>query len=238
MQAFLEEGQGDEVVMLEPAFDIYSPQVQMAGGASVFVTLHPPPPTDAAAGWSLDLDELEAAINTNTRILLLNTPHNPTGWVLDEQQAAGVAAILTRHPHVLCITDEVYEHLVYAPHKHVRLGSLPGMWNRVLTVSSAGKTFSVTGWKIGWVLGAADLIKSVMLCNQWVQFSVSTPAQVAIAGALTTAALPYSEPGLRRMAHDTYFSFINTMYQVTPPHASYNHADLNCTRHWQSAGPL
>jgi len=151
MQAFLEEGQGDEVVMLEPAFDIYSPQVQMAGAASVFVTLHPPPHTDAAAGWSLDLEELEAAITLNTRILLLNTPHNPTGWVLDEQQAVGVAAILTRHPHVLCITDEVYEHLVYAPHKHVRLGSLPGMWDRVLTVSSAGKTFSVTGWKIGWV---------------------------------------------------------------------------------------
>jgi aspartate/methionine/tyrosine aminotransferase len=103
------------------------------------------------------------------------------------------------------MTDEVYEHLVYSPHEHVRLASLPDMWERVLTVSSAGKTFSITGHKIGWVVGSSCNIKPVMSANQWVQFSVSTPSQVAVGGALEQAAQPYE-------GHDTYYSFINALY--------------------------
>jgi kynurenine---oxoglutarate transaminase / cysteine-S-conjugate beta-lyase / glutamine---phenylpyruvate transaminase len=224
MQTFLNAGDKDEVVVLEPAFDIYAPQIQMAGGKATYVTLQPPKQHGTVDGvsnsdddhlWKLDISELEAAINSNTRILLLNTPHNPTGWVMSEKQAHDIANILRKNPQVICITDEVYDRLVYAPYKHTRLATLPGMWNRVLTVGSAGKTFSVTGWKIGWVIGCEALIKSVMLCNQWVQFSVSTPAQVAIAGALDVAGEIYHKEGNIDDNYSnelTYYDYINKMY--------------------------
>lgn len=141
---------------------------------------------------------LDRAITQRTKILLLNTPHNPTGKVFTEAELLEIAALLRRHPHVTVVMDEVYEKLVYdgrcvlrcspqqhthrantanATRTHARMAAVPGMWDRTLTVSSCGKTFSCTGWKVGWVYGPERLVKPVMLANQWVQYSVSTPTQ-------------------------------------------------------------
>lgn len=201
MQSLLNDG--DEVIMLEPAFDIYPPQVQMAGGNGVYLTLVPP--KTKGDRWGLDLDELEKLITPKTKILLLNTPHNPTGRVIDEHEMGRIAEIMKKNPHVVAVMDEVYEHMVFGQHKHVRLASLPGMFDRTLTVCSAGKTFSVTGWKIGWVIGPAPLVRSVFLANQWVQFSVSTPSQKAVADCLQYAQTPYE-------GYPSYFAAINSLY--------------------------
>lgn len=201
MQALLNEC--DEVIMMEPAFDIYPPQVQMAGGKSVFITLTPP--KMKGDRWGLDLEELERLITPKTKILLLNTPHNPTGRVLDKSELLKIADILRRHPNIIAVMDEVYEHMVFEGHKHVRLATLPDMFDRTLTVCSAGKTFSVTGWKIGWIIGSASLVRSVFLANQWVQFSVSTPSQKAVADCIEYAANPYE-------GYPNYFSSINALY--------------------------
>lgn len=159
----------------------------MAGGVCKFVPIE----LTAAGKWELDMKKLEASINSKTRILLLNTPHNPTGKVFTQAELESVAEIVKRHPDVTVVLDEVYEKLVYDNHKHIRFASLPGMWERSLTVSSCGKTFSCTGWKVGWVYGGEKLIKPVMLANQWVQYSVSTPTQKAVADIIQMAEKPY-----------------------------------------------
>ncbi len=163
------------------AFDIYPAQVQMAGGKSVLIPLIPPDGNSEA--WYLDFQQLENAITPKTKLFVLNTPHNPTGKKYDFRQhlsnilfiviAIGrvfsleelqkIADILEKHPHVICVCDEVYENLVFSSKGHTRLGSLPKMWGRVITVSSAGKTFSVTGWKIGWAIGSKELIEPIIL---------------------------------------------------------------------------
>lgn len=122
------------------------------------------------------------------------------------EELGSIRSILLRHPHVTAVMDEVYEKLVYAPHVHCRLASLPDMWDRTLTVSSAGKTFSTTGWKVGWVYGAAHLVKPLMLANQWVQFCVSTPAQRAMAEVLEMSDRPYE-------GHPTYYHYVNSLYE-------------------------
>eukprot|EP01036_Dinobryon_divergens_P023010 gene23010-31320_t len=186
MQAMINEG--DEVVILEPAFDIYPATVQMAGGSCKYVPLEL---NIASNKWTLDMQKIEAAIGPNTKIILLNTPHNPTGKVFSLEELQAIADILSRHPHVTAVMDEVYEKLVYDGKTHIRLASLPNMWDRTLTVSSCGKTFSCTGWKVGWVYGAAHLVKPVVLANQWIQYCVSSPTQRALAKILTEADLPY-----------------------------------------------
>jgi kynurenine--oxoglutarate transaminase/cysteine-S-conjugate beta-lyase/glutamine--phenylpyruvate transaminase len=157
--------------------------------------------------WQLDLAQLEAAFSPRTKLFLLNTPHNPTGRVFSRAELLQMADILTRYPHVTVICDEVYENLVFSPEGHTRLGSLPGLWERVITVSSAGKTFSVTGWKVGWAIGPAGLVQNLALVNQWVQYSVSTPAQRAVADMLETASLPY-------MGSESYYAHLRHVYQV------------------------
>lgn len=192
MQALIDPG--DEAVLISPAFDIYSAQVQMAGGVCKYVPLRavpdPADPTGARQCWRLDLAELRAAFTDKTRVLLVNTPQNPTGKILTPEELAGIAAILADFPAVVAVSDEVYEHLIYEGRPFTRLATLPGMWERTLTVSSSGKTFSCTGWKIGWAVGPAHLVRGLILTNQWVQFSVSTPAQHAIAAALDEADKP------------------------------------------------
>ncbi len=135
---------GDEVIALEPYYDSYAACIAMAGGTRVPVTLRP---DDGA--YRLDLDELRAAVTPRTRLILLNTPHNPTGTVLTRDELAAVATLACERD-LLVVTDEVYEHLVFEG-EHIPLASFPGMRERTVTVSSAGKTFSLTGWKIGWV---------------------------------------------------------------------------------------
>ncbi|GAB7190590.1 pyridoxal phosphate-dependent aminotransferase [Kineococcus sp. NUM-3379] len=171
---------GDEVVVLEPAYDAYSALVALAGAVQRSVPLRWGGPGE---GFVLDHAALRAAVTDRTRLLLLNTPHNPTGAVLGAADLALVAELARAHD-VVVVTDEVYEHLVYDGARHVPLATLPGMAERTLTVSSAGKTFSVTGWKVGWVHGPAELVTAVRTVKQFLTFTGGAPFQPAVARAL------------------------------------------------------
>jgi N-succinyldiaminopimelate aminotransferase len=167
---------GDEVVVLEPFYDSYTAMIQMAGGVRRPVTLRAP-------DFRLDVDELRAAVGPRSKVLLLNTPHNPTGTVLTRAELEAVADVARAHDLVV-VTDEVYEHLVYDDHEHVPLATLPGMFERTVSISSAGKTFSFTGWKVGWATGPESLVRAVEGAKQWLTFSSGSPLQPAIAHAL------------------------------------------------------
>lgn len=167
---------GDEVVALDPYYDAYTADIQLAGGVRVPVTLAPP-------DFSFDPARLEAAITPRTRVLVLNSPHNPTGTVLSRADLAAVADLATRHDLVV-VTDEVYEHLVYDDHEHVPIATLPGMAARTITISSAGKTFALTGWKIGWAIGPPPLLGAVRAAKQFLTYVSGGPLQPAIAHAL------------------------------------------------------
>jgi N-succinyldiaminopimelate aminotransferase len=167
---------GDEVVALEPYYDSYAASIAMAGGVRVPVTLRPP-------AYSLDVDALRAAITPRTRLLLVNSPHNPTGAVLDPDELAAIATVAREHD-LLVVTDEVYEHMTYDGVPHVPLATLPGMAERTLSISSSGKTFSLTGWKIGWCTGPAELVTAVRTAKQFLTFVSGAPFQPAIAAAL------------------------------------------------------
>jgi len=138
-------------------------------------------------------------------MLLLNTPHNPTGKILSLDELKEISEIVKEHPDVVVVSDEVYEHLTY-DRPHISIASLPGMWDRTITVSSAGKTFSVTGWKIGWTIGPEHLVKCVGICHQWVSFSVATPLQVAVANMIIEASKAYKD-------ETSYYVWLNNMYR-------------------------
>lgn len=187
---------GDEVLLLEPAFDIYFAQVQMAGGIPRFCPLRPTgdPADGASAHFQLDMAELEASITPRTKVLLLNTPHNPTGKIFSRTELTQIAEILLeRHPHVTVVSDEVYEHIIFDAEEepHISMATIPGVFDRTLTLSSSGKTFSCTGWKVGWAIGPAHLVKAMTAVQQWCNFSVATPNQDAIAMSLQQAREPY-----------------------------------------------
>ena len=167
---------GDEVVMLEPYFDLYAATVAMAGGVRRPVRLEPP-------DFALPRAALAEAIGPHTRLLLLNSPHNPTGMVLTADDLAFVAD-LARANDLIVVTDEVYEHLTFDGRTHRPLCTLPGMAERTVTISSAGKTFSATGWKIGWVTGPAELVAAVRAAKQYLTYVNGAPFQPAIAEAL------------------------------------------------------
>jgi N-succinyldiaminopimelate aminotransferase len=168
---------GDEVVVLEPFYDSYVACIQMAGGVRRPVTLRAPE-------FRLDVEALRSAVTERTAVLLVNSPHNPTGTVLTREELQAIAEIAIEHDLVV-ITDEVYEHLVFDDNTHVPLCTLPGMWDRTVSISSAGKTFSFTGWKVGWVSGPEPLVRAVESAKQWLTFSSGAPLQPAIAYALT-----------------------------------------------------
>ena len=178
---------GDEVVAFEPYYDSYAACIAMAGGVRVPVTLRPP-------HFRPDLDALRAAVTDRTRLLLLNTPHNPTGMVLTRAECEAIAE-LARDRDLLVVTDEVYEHLTFGP-EHIPLATLPGMRERTVTIGSAGKTFSFTGWKIGWVTAAPALVGAVRSAKQFLTYVSGGPFQYAAATAL---ALP-----------DTYFETLRS----------------------------
>ena len=176
---------GDEVIALEPFYDSYVACIAMAGGVRRGLTLRAPE-------FRLDVAALRAAVTDRTKMILLNTPHNPTGTVLTPDELAAVAEVAVEHDLVV-VTDEVYEHLVFDDREHVPLCTLPGMWERTVTISSAAKTFSFTGWKVGWATGPADLVASVYAAKQWLTFSNAAPLQPAIATALEEHASFYDE---------------------------------------------
>jgi len=166
---------GDEVVAFEPYYDSYAACVALAGGIRVPVTLRPP-------DFRPDIGALRAAITPRTRLILLNSPHNPTGSVFSRGELAAIAALAREHD-LLVISDEVYEHIVFTG-EHVPIGSLPGMAERTVSVSSAGKTFSFTGWKIGWVTASAELVTAVRTVKQFLTYVSGGPFQYAVAEAL------------------------------------------------------
>ena len=168
---------GDEVVVIEPFYDSYAATIALAGATRRLVTMRPP-------DFALDLDALAAAA-PGARMLVLNSPHNPTGRVLTRAELEGVARVCAEHD-LVAVCDEVYEHLVYEG-EHIPLATLPGMAQRTLTISSAGKSFSFTGWKIGWCSGPAELVAGVRAAKQFLSYSGGTPLQVAVAGALADA---------------------------------------------------
>ena len=168
---------GDEVIVLEPYYDSYVAMIQMAGGIRRPVTLRAP-------NFRLPLDELRAAVTPRTTAILLNTPHNPTGAVLTADELAAVAALAIEHD-LIVISDEVYEHLTFDV-PHVPIATLPGMRDRTLTISSGGKSFSFTGWKIGWATGPADLVAATMGAKQFLSYVSGAPFQPAIAAALAS----------------------------------------------------
>lgn len=171
--------QGDEVVTLEPFYDSHAASIAMAGAKHVTVPLAAGPD-----GFRLDAAALDAAVSARTKLILVNTPHNPTGTVLTPAELAVIAAAAQR-VDALVISDEVYEHLTYDGQAHVPIATLPGMAERTLTISSSGKTFSLTGWKIGWIAGPGHLIEAVTAIKQFLTYSNGAPFQPAIAQALT-----------------------------------------------------
>jgi N-succinyldiaminopimelate aminotransferase len=170
---------GDEAIAFQPVYDTYVPNMVMAGITPRYVTLR-------GEEWSFDPDELAKAFTPRTKVIIINTPHNPTGKVYSREELTALAELCQRHD-VIAVTDEVYEHILYDGIPHTRLAMLPGMAERTLTVSSLGKTFSVTGWKVGWAIGPESLVKAVNQAHQFITFSVASPLQAA---AVTALGLP------------------------------------------------
>jgi N-succinyldiaminopimelate aminotransferase len=207
-------GPGDEVVLFEPYYDSYKPAIAMAGAAARIVTLEAP-------DWRFDPDRVRAALGPSTRAILVNTPHNPTGKVFSAEELEFLAS-LCRARDLLCITDEVYEHLVYEG-RHVPMAALPGMRERTITISSFGKTFSLTGWKIGWAAAPPELTAAVRAAHQFITFSTATPLQHGAAAAL--AAGPEYYEALRagyRARRDFLAEALSRIgFAVRPPAGTY-----------------
>lgn len=167
---------GDEAIILEPAYDSYKPIIEATGAKCVSVSLEPPL-------WSLPLDRLAAAFSDKTKLILLNTPMNPTGKVFTRDELQAIADLVLKHD-AYAVCDEVYEHLVFSGHKHIPLMTLPGMAERCVRIGSAGKTFSLTGWKIGYITGPENLMTPIMKAHQFVTFTTAPATQTAIAFGL------------------------------------------------------
>ncbi|MFJ9635704.1 aminotransferase class I/II-fold pyridoxal phosphate-dependent enzyme [Streptomyces sp. NPDC101178] len=183
-------GPGEEIVFFDPSYDSYPAAAALAGAVCRRVPLRPSPD-----GFSYDPADLRAAVTPATRVLLLNTPHNPTGKVFTHQELADIADVCV-DLDLVAVVDEVYEYLVYDGLVHRPLASLPGMAERTLTVSSAGKTFSLTGWKVGWACGPADLIAAVRSVKQYLTYATAAPLQDAVALALES-----HEPWVTALRH-------------------------------------
>ncbi len=167
---------GDEAIVIEPYYDCYVPQIVAAGGVPKFVRLSPP-------DWKLDEATLRAAFSPKTKLIILNSPMNPAGKVFSRAELDMIAG-LVKEFDAYAVCDEVYEHLVFAPHKHIPLMTLPGMRDRCLRIGSAGKTFSMTGWKIGYVTACTALMKPVTAAHQYMTFTVNPSTQIAVAQGL------------------------------------------------------
>jgi kynurenine--oxoglutarate transaminase/cysteine-S-conjugate beta-lyase/glutamine--phenylpyruvate transaminase len=215
---------GDEVILFEPFFDLYKSQVLLAGGTPVFVPLTFVPYDDSdddvvtAGEWILEADSIKKTVTTKTKAIILNSPHNPTGKLFTRGEMEHVAAALElAHPACVVLSDEVYKYIVHSPPEerdaeesifcrgHVHFASLPGMWDRTITISSAGKTFSATGWQVGWCVGPTKLISRIHQMLPYVQFCASTVIQEALARSLPRADEEYQ-------GHASYYDFLRVTY--------------------------
>ncbi len=184
---------GDEVVLFEPYYDSYRASIAMAGGVPRFVAMR-----EQDGRFTFDRDELRSAFSERTRAVLVNTPHNPTGSVLTRDELTAIAD-LAKAKDALVISDEVYEHLTFGA-EHVSIASLPGMRERTVVLSSFGKTFSLTGWKIGWAMAPAELTAGIRSAHQFLTFAVSTPMQHAAAVAIREGGAYVAELQARYLA--------------------------------------
>eukprot|EP00842_Homolaphlyctis_polyrhiza_P004696 jgi/Hompol1/5227/HPOL_004309-RA len=190
IQAFINPG--DEVILMQPFYDSYPASITLAGGTPVVVSLVPSPPSNGSAvrssDWRLDFDKLRAAITPRTKMLMINNPHNPIGKVFTREELEAIAQIARDHD-LLVIADEVYETLVFSDScaPFIKFASLPGMYERTITVGSIGKVFGITGWKIGWVIAPAEITRAIWLVHQFIPFCVTAPLQHAVAESLTIA---------------------------------------------------
>src|ERR1700730_11204448 len=205
---------GDEVIAFEPYYDSYAANIAMAGGVRVPVTLRPP-------DFRPDLDELAKAVTMRTRLILLNTPHNPTGSVFTRDKLAAIAGLAVERD-LLVVTDEVYEHLVFHG-EHAPTVQFPGMRDRTVSVSSAGKTFSFTGWKIGWVKGTQELVTAVKTAKQFLTYVSGGPFQYAVAEALALPDQYYTTLcGDLRAQRDLFTSALSDIgFEVYEPQGTY-----------------
>ena len=182
---------GEEVIFFEPFYDSYVPSAQMAHGIPRFYTLRPP-------DWPIDPIELEAFFSDKTKLILINTPHNPTGKVFNRDELQLIADLCQKYD-VIAVADEVYEHIIFDGETHIPIATLPGMADRTVTISSAGKTFSVTGWKVGWTIAKPELTQAVFRGHQFMVYCGVSPLQYAVGEALKTS--------------DTFYEELATMYQ-------------------------
>jgi aspartate/methionine/tyrosine aminotransferase len=206
---------GDEVVVLEPFYDSYVASIKMAGGIPVPVTMHAPE-------FTIDIKELEAAITHRTKLIILNNPHNPTGKVWDKSELIAVSQLTIKNDLYL-LSDEVYEFLVFDGAQHIPTATLEGMRDRTITVSSAGKTFGLTGWKIGWICANPTVTRACRLVHQYVTFAVSTPMQEAVAEGLKR--LPDYLPGfveLYKSKRDHFYAELKKLgFEFSIPRGTY-----------------
>jgi N-succinyldiaminopimelate aminotransferase len=207
---------GDEVILFEPFYDSYPPCLAMAGAVPRFLTLRFP-------DFALDGDSLRALVTERTRMIVLNTPMNPTGRVFSREELQVIADVCIEHD-LLALTDEVYEHLTFDGAEHLPLASLPGMRERTLTLSSAGKTYSFTGWKIGWGTGPRAMVDGAQAAHQFLTYAVARPLQVAVAYALRNHTEAFltgfrAEYARRR---DLLVSILRKAgFKLTPPQGTY-----------------
>jgi N-succinyldiaminopimelate aminotransferase len=206
---------GDEVITFEPMYDMYAACAAMSGATVKPVTLRPP-------DYHADIDEVRNAITPRTKLILLNTPHNPTGKVFDRAEIQAIADLAIEHD-LIVVTDEVYEHLIFDRLQHIPIAGLPGMRERTLTISSGGKTFNTTGWKVGWVVGPAALVTAVRTAKQYLTYVHSGPFQPAIAVGLRLPDSYYAEiaADLQAKRDRLCAGLVETGFEVFRPSGTY-----------------
>jgi aminotransferase len=184
---------GDEVIVFEPFYENYGPDAILSGATPRYVTLRPPDPsTSLGAGWTFDPAELAAAFNNRTKAIILNTPNNPTGKVFSREELEAIAA-LCRKWDVIAISDEIYEHLVYDGHRHVPIATVEGMSDRTITINGLSKTYSVTGWRVGWAISPPSLTGAVRKVHDFLTVGAAAPLQEAGVAALALPQTYYTE---------------------------------------------
>ena len=206
---------GDEVIMFEPSYDMYQACAAMAGATVRPVTLHPP-------SYAAEIDELRQAVSARTKLILLNTPHNPTGKVFSREEMQAIADVAIEHD-LIVVTDEVYEHLTFDGLAHIPMATLPGMRERTLTISSGGKTFNTTGWKVGWVIGPAALVAAARTAKQYLTYVSSGPFQPAIAAGLRLPDSFFAEIALdlQHKRDRLCAGLVEAGFDVFHPHGTY-----------------